>query len=124
MIAARDLKNATRIRIRAFFDILHPRPIDAERDMIFSLARDCASMTANTFAVIDDKPVFHRRYRPKIFSAIMLIVLSGVLRVLKDVLCVLCGFSPRPLRLKAFTRSGYKSIQPLQSPISDNQYPQ
>jgi hypothetical protein len=60
MIAARDLKHPTRIRIRALLDILDPRTIDAERNMIFSLARDRASMAANTFAVIDDKPVFHQ----------------------------------------------------------------
>ena len=60
MIAARDLKNATCIRIRALLDILHPRAIDAQRNMIFGFARDGAGMAANTFAVINDKPVFHQ----------------------------------------------------------------
>ena len=60
MIAARDLKNATRIRIRALLNIFNPRTIDAQRNMIFGFARDGAGMAANTFAVIDDKPVFHQ----------------------------------------------------------------
>ena len=59
MIAARDLKNAARVRICALFYVLDPRAVYPESDMILGFARDRAGMAADTFAVIDDEPVFH-----------------------------------------------------------------
>jgi hypothetical protein len=59
VITARHLKYATRVGENALFDIFHPSPVHAHRHMIFGLARHCAGVASDAFAVIDYEAVFH-----------------------------------------------------------------
>ena len=61
VIAACDLKHAPRIGIRALLDVLDPRTIYAERNVVLRLAGHRAGVAADTLAVIDDKSVSHSR---------------------------------------------------------------
>ena len=58
MIAAVDQKIAARVGELAFFDVLHPRSIDADRDIVFGFARDGTGMAADALALVDHKGVF------------------------------------------------------------------
>jgi hypothetical protein len=57
VIAARHLKAAAHIGIRACFDILDPRSIYANWHLILGLARSTACMTSDAFALVDQKSV-------------------------------------------------------------------
>jgi hypothetical protein len=61
MIAARHLEHPARIGIHALFYIFHPRAIDADRYVVFCLARHRARMAANALAIINDKSVSQTR---------------------------------------------------------------
>jgi hypothetical protein len=58
MIATIDEKIATRVRELAFFDVLHPRSVHANGNIVFGFARHGAGMAANALALVDDKGVF------------------------------------------------------------------
>jgi hypothetical protein len=60
MIAARDLKYAPGVGVEAFFDVLHPGSIHADRNLIFSFACDRAGVASDALAIIDYESVFHR----------------------------------------------------------------
>ena len=57
MIAARHLKAAAHIGIRARLDILDPRAIHAQRHLILGLARGCTCVTSDALALVDEKSV-------------------------------------------------------------------
>ena len=59
MVAAGDLKRARDVGERPVLDVLHPRPMDAERHFVLALTRGAASMTADTSRVVDDEAVIH-----------------------------------------------------------------
>lgn len=58
MIAAVDEKITARVGKFAFFDVLDPRSIHADRDVVFGFTRYGAGMTADALALVDDKSVF------------------------------------------------------------------
>ena len=58
MIAAVDEKIAARVGKLAFFNILDPSSVHANRDIVFGFACDCTGMAANTLTLVDDKGVF------------------------------------------------------------------
>jgi len=60
MVAARDLKYAARVRVKALLDVLDPGSIHSDRHLVLGLARHRAGVTTNALAVIDYKAVFHR----------------------------------------------------------------
>jgi hypothetical protein len=60
MIAARDLKHTPSIRVKAFFDVLHPGSVYADGYLIFSFACDCAGVASDALAIIDYEAVFHQ----------------------------------------------------------------
>lgn len=59
VVAARDLKYAACVGENAFFDVLHPGPIYAQRHLVLGFARHCTGMASDAFAVIDYEAVFH-----------------------------------------------------------------
>ncbi len=59
MVAARDLKYAARVRVNALLDVLYPSTVHTDGHMVFGLARYRASVTTDTFAIIDYKSVIH-----------------------------------------------------------------
>ena len=59
MVAAHHAEQPSRIRKTAFLDVLDPRAIDADRHLVLSLAGDGAGVTADAFAVVDDKSEIH-----------------------------------------------------------------
>lgn len=61
MIAARDLKDSTRVGVQALLDVFHPRPVHANRHMVFSLAGNSTGVASDALAVVDDEAVFHLR---------------------------------------------------------------
>ena len=58
MIAAIDEKIAAGVGELAFFDVLDPCPVHANRNIVFGFARYSTGMTAYTLALVDDKCVF------------------------------------------------------------------
>jgi len=58
VIAAIDKKIAAGVGKLAFFDILDPGSIHANRNIVFGFARYSTGMTAYTLALVDDKGVF------------------------------------------------------------------
>jgi hypothetical protein len=59
VIATGNLKDAAGVGEGSLLDVLDPGAIDGERDVVFSLARNGASVAADALAVIDDKSVSH-----------------------------------------------------------------
>jgi hypothetical protein len=59
VVASKYTKVALGIGKLALLDILDPRPVDPERDIMFFLAGDRAGMTANAPVLVDDKSVAH-----------------------------------------------------------------
>jgi hypothetical protein len=59
MIAAHHRKQTPRVRESAFFDIFNPRPINAERNVVFRFAGNGAGVAADTFAIINNKAEIH-----------------------------------------------------------------
>lgn len=59
MVAAEHREVAARVRITAFFNILHPCPIDAHPDVMLFFARDRAGVTTDAAVLINDKSVAH-----------------------------------------------------------------
>jgi hypothetical protein len=59
MVAAGDLKVTPGVREAALLDILHPGAIDAQGDVVLSLAGDRAGVATDTLAVVDDEAVVH-----------------------------------------------------------------
>lgn len=59
MVAARHLKNASRVGERPLLDVLHPRAVHREGNVVFRLARHRTSVTADTFTIVDDESVSH-----------------------------------------------------------------
>ncbi len=57
VVAARHLKMATGIGKSAFFDILDPSAIDAQRHLVFGFAGGAASVTTNTTTVVYHKTI-------------------------------------------------------------------
>jgi hypothetical protein len=55
MVAAHHREQPPVVRKRSFLDVLHPRPIDADRHLVLALARNSARMTSNALPVIDDE---------------------------------------------------------------------
>ena len=60
MIATVDKKIAARVGKFAFFDVLDPRSVNADRDVVFGFTRYGAGMTADALALVDDKSVFRQ----------------------------------------------------------------
>ena len=60
MIAAIDEKITARVGELAFFDVLDPRSVNADGDVMFGFARYSASMTADALALVDDKSIFRQ----------------------------------------------------------------
>jgi hypothetical protein len=60
MIAPHHRKQSSRVGERALLDVLHPRPVHADRHFVLSLARDRARVTADTLSVIDDEAEVHK----------------------------------------------------------------
>jgi hypothetical protein len=58
VIAAIDKKIAARVGKLTFFDVLDPRSVNANGNIMFGFACYSAGMTANTFALVDDKGIF------------------------------------------------------------------
>lgn len=58
MIAAVDEKITARVGKFAFFDVLDPRSVNADRDVVFGFTRYGAGMTADALTLVDDKSVF------------------------------------------------------------------
>ena len=58
MIATIDEKIAARVGKLAFFDVLDPCSVNANRHIVFGFARHGAGMAANALALVDDKGVF------------------------------------------------------------------
>ncbi len=58
MIATIDEKIAARVGKLAFFDVLDPCSVNANRNVVFCFARHGAGMAANALALVDDKGVF------------------------------------------------------------------
>jgi hypothetical protein len=61
VIATRDLKNPAGVGIRSLFNILYPRAVHAERDLVFSLARNCTGVAPNALAIVYNEAVSHSR---------------------------------------------------------------
>lgn len=61
MIAARHLKVAFGIGKRADFGVLHPGPIDPERNLILALARRRTRVTTNARRIVDYESVVGHR---------------------------------------------------------------
>jgi hypothetical protein len=61
MIAARHLKAAAHIRIRARLDILDPRPIHTQWHLILRLARGAACVTADALTLVNQKSIICHR---------------------------------------------------------------
>ena len=59
MIATQDGKESLGGRVLAFFDVFDPSSICAYGDFVFGFTGDCASVTAYTFAVINQEAIFH-----------------------------------------------------------------
>src|SRR5262249_44362161 len=59
MIAAEYSEVPARIRVAAFFDVLHPGAIHAHRDVMLFLTGNRAGVTADATILIDDKSVAH-----------------------------------------------------------------
>src|SRR6266702_2230365 len=64
MIAAVDQKIAPRVGELTLFDILYPRAINTDRNIMFGLARHGAGMTADTLALVYNKRVFRHHSSP------------------------------------------------------------
>ena len=56
LVAAGDLEVPANVRVSPDLDLLDVRAIDAQRNVVFLLARDGAGMTADALAVVDDLP--------------------------------------------------------------------
>ncbi len=61
MVTAGDLKAPAHIRVQALFNILNPCPIDPNRDIIFTLARRRAGVTADAPIVTNQEAIVHMR---------------------------------------------------------------
>jgi hypothetical protein len=59
MIASQYSEMAPSIGISAFFNVLYPSAIHAERNIVFFLASHRAGVTADAPVLIDDEPVTH-----------------------------------------------------------------
>jgi hypothetical protein len=59
MVASQHREVTPSIRISAFFNVLDPSAIHAERNIMLFLASYRASMAADAPVLIDDKPVTH-----------------------------------------------------------------
>lgn len=59
MITAHHAEQPSRVGKLAFLDVLDPRPIYSDGDLMLGLAGDRAGMAADTFAVIDDETKIH-----------------------------------------------------------------
>jgi hypothetical protein len=59
MITAQHRKVPARIRIRALFDVLDPRAIYPDGNIVFFLAGNGARVTADAAVLIDNKSVAH-----------------------------------------------------------------
>src|SRR5438105_1234894 len=59
VVAAIDEKIAARVGELTFFDILYPRAIDTDGNVMFSFTCNSACMTTDTFTLVNDKGVFH-----------------------------------------------------------------
>src|SRR5438876_5440486 len=57
MIAAIDEKIAARVGELAFFDVLNPCPVNANRNIVFGFACYSTGMAAYTFALVDHEGV-------------------------------------------------------------------
>jgi hypothetical protein len=58
VVTAVDKKIATGVGELAFFDVLDPGAINANRNIVFGFARYSTGMTADTLALVNDKGVF------------------------------------------------------------------
>ena len=57
MVASVDRIEATRVGKFPLLDVLHPSAIDAERNVMFGLARDGAGVTADAGVLVDEECV-------------------------------------------------------------------
>ena len=73
MIAAIDEKIAARVGEFAFFDVLHPRSVHADRDVVFGFARDRTRVAADALALIDHEGVFRHVGFPLVVLIIVLL---------------------------------------------------
>ena len=59
MVAARDLKNTTSIRVGSLLHVLHPRTIHPKWNVVLRFARYCTCMTTNALAIVNNEAVSH-----------------------------------------------------------------
>ena len=59
MIAAGHLEHPAGVGKSALLNIFDPGAVHGERDVVFRLARDCAGVTPDALAIVDDEPVSH-----------------------------------------------------------------
>ena len=59
MITAEHGKESFGVRIIALFDILDPGAVGTDWDIVFGFTGDCTSVTADTFAVVNQEADFH-----------------------------------------------------------------
>jgi hypothetical protein len=59
VIAAHHGKQSARVRETPFFDVFNPRAINADWNFVFGFTSDGAGVTADAFAIINDKTKIH-----------------------------------------------------------------
>ena len=69
MVTAQHSKVASCIGEGSFFDIFHPGAVHSQGHLVFLFTGHTASVTANAFAVIDEKAKFHGRSCCRLASA-------------------------------------------------------
>ena len=62
MVTTVDEKIAARVGKFAFFDVLNPGAIDADRNVVFCFACHCAGVTANALALVDYESILRHTY--------------------------------------------------------------
>jgi len=60
VIAAVNKKIAPRIGKLALLDVLYPRAVNPDRNIVFGLTSHGTGMTADAFALVNNKGVFHK----------------------------------------------------------------
>src|SRR5579875_84633 len=64
VIAAVDEKITARVGKLPLLDVLDPRPVDADGNVVFSFTGDCTGMATDTLALVDHKGVFGHQCFP------------------------------------------------------------
>src|SRR5260370_361757 len=65
VVAAHDAEVAPGVREHPLLDVLHPRAVHPERDLVLLLAGHRAGVTADALALVDDEAVSHVSGSPR-----------------------------------------------------------